>query len=135
VSLGPPHVTIPDVTGQPAGTAVDTLTGLGLTVTRANEFSVDVPQGKVVRTEPPIGTELAKGSPITVVVSKGPRTFPMPSVLKLTADAATAKLVALGLTVHQVQVPGSIGNTVVGQDPSPGSTVQQGADVTIYVGG
>jgi beta-lactam-binding protein with PASTA domain len=59
----------------------------------------------------------------------------MPSVLKLTADAATAKLVALGLTVHQVQVPGSIGNTVVGQDPSPGSTVQQGADVTIYVGG
>jgi beta-lactam-binding protein with PASTA domain len=135
VSEGPPPVTIPDVTAEPEATAHDQLTGLGLQVTTAQEFSVSVPEGSVIRTEPPVGTVLPTGSPVTLVVSKGPRTFAMPSVLGLTADAATTKLEALGLTVHQVQVPGSIGNTVVGQDPSAGQTVKQGSGVTIYVGG
>jgi eukaryotic-like serine/threonine-protein kinase len=135
ISRGPQPVTIPDVTGQPAGKAFGTLAGLGLEVTRAEEFSVSVPQGDVIRIDPPVGTELPKGSVVTLVVSKGPRTFAMPAVIGLSAQDATAKLEGLGLTVHQIQVPGSIGSTVVGQDPGAGQSVQQGQDVTIYVGG
>jgi serine/threonine-protein kinase len=135
VSLGPPPVTIPDVSGQAATEAEATLSDLGLKVKRKGEFSVQVPEGDVIRTEPPIGTELPKGSKVSVVVSKGPKTFAMPSVLGLTADQATTQLKNLGLVVHLVQVPGSIGNTVVGQDPPAGQVVREGADVTIYVGG
>jgi len=135
VSLGPQPVTIPDVTGQPATKASGTLTGLGLIVTESAEFSVDVPKDHVIRTEPPVGTQLPKGSAVTLVVSKGPRSFAMPNVLGLSAAEATAKLEGLGLKVHETQVPGSIGDTVVGQNPGVGQTVVQGQTVTIYLGG
>ena len=59
----------------------------------------------------------------------------MPSVRGETEQHATAQLEALGLKVETVRVPGSIGNKVVGQKPDPGTTVHQGEQVTIYVGG
>jgi serine/threonine-protein kinase len=135
VSRGPQPVIIPDLAGQPAGNAAGTLKGLGLKVTETDEYSVAVARGNVIRTEPPIGTELAKGSPVTLVVSKGPKTFAMPDVLGLSSAQARAKLEALGLHVDAVQLPGSIGDTVAGQDPTPGQTVTQGDTVKIYVGG
>jgi serine/threonine-protein kinase len=76
-----------------------------------------------------------KGSDVTLVVSKGPETFPMPDVIGMTAGAARDRLEGLGLKVREVQVPGSIGNEVVGQEPDSGTTVEQGEEVTIFVGG
>ena len=59
----------------------------------------------------------------------------MPNVLGLGAAEATSKLEGLGLKVQEIQVPGSIGDTVVGQKPAVGQTVVQGQTVTIYLGG
>jgi beta-lactam-binding protein with PASTA domain/predicted Ser/Thr protein kinase len=135
VSLGPELVKVPDVAGQPADTAAATLQSLGFDVTTNKDFSIDVPSGKAIGTDPPAGEHLPKGSAVTLIVSKGPETFPMPNVVGMDADQAKAKLKALGLKVHEVQVPGSIGNKVVGQQPNAGTTVHQGEEVTIYVGG
>ena len=135
VSKGPQLVEIPDVAGQKEADAKATLQALGFQTTTTEDFSTSVKKGEVIRTDPPIGSEVPKGGDITIVVSKGPKTFAMPNVVGMTADAATAQLEGLGLKVEEVRVPGSIGDTVVGQKPDKGTTVQQGQKVTIYVGG
>ncbi len=135
VSRGPELVGIPDVAGQDEETATATLQNLGFGVAATEEFSAQVNKGDVIRTNPPIGSDVPKGSEVTLVVSKGPETFPMPNVIGMTADGARDRLEGLGLKVREVQVPGSIGNEVVGQEPDAGTTVEQGEEVTIFVGG
>jgi beta-lactam-binding protein with PASTA domain/tRNA A-37 threonylcarbamoyl transferase component Bud32 len=134
VSRGPAPVEVPNVVGRPAPEAQATLEAFGFSVERAEEFSTDVPRGSVIRTAPPAGKRAPRGSEVTMVVSKGTRTFPMPDVVGMTREAATAKLVGLGLRVNVVLLPSSDPpNTVVFQDPAPGTTVRQGDEVTIYV--
>ena len=135
VSQGPQPVTIPDLHGQSATDAQATLEGLGFVVQQKQDFSVQVPQGDVIRTDPPAGQSIPKGSTVTMVVSKGPRTFPMPDVVGMTRDAAVAKLESMGLIVNVVVIPNTNGDTVVYQQPSAGTTVHQGDQVKIYVTG
>jgi beta-lactam-binding protein with PASTA domain/predicted Ser/Thr protein kinase len=133
VSRGPPPVKIPDVTGQAGADARRTLEALGFHVEVTEDFSTDVPRGQVISTDPPSGQKAPKGSTVTMFVSKGPKTFPMPNVVGMLKEAAVRKLQALGLSVKVVEIPGTHGNQVVYQDPDPGVTVEQGQQVTIYV--
>jgi eukaryotic-like serine/threonine-protein kinase len=135
VSKGPPLVKIPNVTGQPKDDARTAMEAAGFVVESTEEYSTDVPAGDVIRTDPPVNSQAPKGSTVTMVVSKGPKTFPMPAVLGLSEKAATAELENLGLQVRIIRLPGSDKHVVVGQDPNPGTTVRQGDIVTIYVGG
>jgi eukaryotic-like serine/threonine-protein kinase len=84
VSTGPaedPTVAVPNLAGQPAAAARNTLTGLGLTNLgfvdqQGNE--VDPGQGgTVVRTDPPAGTEVDPGDRILVTLQV-PTTSPAP---------------------------------------------------------
>lgn len=72
VSSGPAQVTIPDVQGQDAATASNTLGQLKLQVQTRQESSSSVPIGNVISTNPPAGTEVREGSTVTLVVSSGP---------------------------------------------------------------
>jgi beta-lactam-binding protein with PASTA domain len=56
----------------------------------------------------------------------------MPDVKGLSPTAATAKLQSLGLHVVKSVAPNSSAATVIGQNPSAGSTVQAGSQVTIF---
>jgi serine/threonine-protein kinase len=133
VSRGPTPVRIPELRGTPAADARNTLETLGFTVERKDEFSDEVALGEVIRTEPPAGQEAPKGSTVTMIVSKGPQTFPMPDVVGMTLEDAVAHLESLGLTVDAVPVPGNDPpNTVVFQSPLEGMTVRHGQLVTIY---
>ena len=133
VSRGPPPVKVPDLKGQTTADAKATLEALGFQVEITQDFSTDVPNGHVISTDPPAGNKPPKGSTVTLFVSKGPKTFPMPNVVGMQREAAVKKLEALGLTVKVVEIPGTSGNQVVYQDPDPGVTVEQGQQVTIYV--
>ena len=133
VSRGPPPVKVPDVIGQTTAEARGTLEALGFHVEVTQEFSTDVPRGHVISTDPSRGEKPPKGSTVTLFVSKGPKTFPMPKVVGMQREAAVTKLEALGLSVKVVEIPGTHGNQVVYQDPDPGVTVEQGQQVTIYV--
>jgi serine/threonine-protein kinase len=133
VSKGPPPVRIPDVTGQTRAEAQATLEALGFQLEVNEDFSTDVPKGRVISTDPPAGEKPPKGSTVTLVVSKGPKTFPMPNVVGMMREAAVKKLEGLGLRVKVVEIPGTKGNQVVFQDPDGGVTVEQGQQVTIYV--
>ena len=70
---------------------------------------------------------------MSIVVSKGPPEFAMPSVVGMTRDAAVDKLTSLGLRVDASIVPGHPGARVVFQEPAAGTTVRAGDLVHIYV--
>jgi eukaryotic-like serine/threonine-protein kinase len=138
ISEGPPPIKIPDLKDQPAANAQAALVSLGFTVTQKQDFSATIQPGNVIRTNPPAGTSAPKGSEVILVVSKGPRTFPMPNVVGLTKEEATAQLEALGLSVNTVFLPPSPGSPpdiVVYQGPAQGTSVHAGSQVTIYVSG
>jgi serine/threonine-protein kinase len=132
VSAGPEPVTVPYVVGRDEGTATDILQAAGFSVGVVHEFSTSVPRGDVIGQEPASGKE-PKGSEVTLTVSRGPRTFPMPDVRGASESTAQAELEGLGLVVDVSVVPGAKGSTVVGQDPGPGATVEAGQHVTIFV--
>jgi beta-lactam-binding protein with PASTA domain len=67
---------------------------------------------------------------VTVNVSTGPPTTPVPNVLQDTVSQATTALENDGLSVSGVS--GSPNNKVVGTQPSIGSTVQIGSSVQLF---
>ncbi len=132
VSKGPEPIAIPNVTSQSGGDAEAILVAAGFKVDIKHQYSTTVLSGRVIRQEPSSGTASA-GARVTLWVSLGPRTFPMPRVIGMATDAAQSQLEGLGLKVQVVVVPNSSGKTVVSQFPSAGKTVQQGQQVAIYV--
>jgi serine/threonine-protein kinase len=135
VSRGPRPITLEAYAGQPAATVEAALRNVGLVPTRTEVYSTTVGSGDVVRTDPIAGTVVHRGDGVTVVVSLGPRTFPMPNVVGQTKEQAVAFLTSLGLDPLARQLSGSTGDQVVGQIPNHDVTVQQGQQVTLYIGG
>jgi serine/threonine-protein kinase len=135
ISQGKPPVSVPELAGRTESDAGALLSAAGLGIRVVEEFSVEVPRGTVIRQRPGPGKIIEKDSIVTIVVSKGPQQFPMPDVVTKSSDAAKAELQGLDLRVKEIQLPGSTGNTVVGQLPNPGEIVESGQEVTIYIGG
>jgi serine/threonine-protein kinase len=133
VSQGPRPITLRDYEGQQAATVEAALRDLGLVPTEEKEYSTSVQRGDVIRTDPASGQVVHRGDRVTVVVSLGPKSFPMPSVVGLPLSQARAELQRAGLIVDAIQIPGSTGSTVVSQIPTAGTIVQQGATVRLYV--
>jgi beta-lactam-binding protein with PASTA domain len=135
VSQGKPPVSVPPLVGRTEADAGDLLRASGLGVSVVQEFSVEVPRGTVIRQKPAAGKIVTTDSIVTIIVSKGPQQFPMPNLIGKARDVARGELQGLGLVVREIQVPGSLGSTVVGQQPIAGGIVESGQEVTIYIGG
>ncbi len=133
VSKGPTPVSVEKVVGLQQDEAVAVLESQGFVVDVQEEFSDRDEKGTVISQTPERGTDLQPGKTVTIVVSKGPPEFPMPSVVGMERDAAVAKLRSLGLLVDVAIVPGHGGSHVVFQEPASGTTVHAGDLVHIYV--
>ena len=133
VSRGPEPVAVPRVIGLSEDEAAATLEGEGLQVRITEDFSATVPESNVVTQSPSPPATVAPESTVTIVVSLGPREFPMPDVRGQNRAQAEARLEGLGLDVRVVEVPNSDARQVVSQRPDPGVTVRQGQTVTVYV--
>jgi eukaryotic-like serine/threonine-protein kinase len=137
VSRGAKPVQVPDVTGQPFANAKSALQGQGFTVARVDVQSDQYPQGVVVASDPPAGSSVAKGSKVTLSVSKGPATTQVPDVTNQNQADATQILEGAGLTVAVVQdfvTDPSQDGIVISQDPPAGADAKSGEVVTIHVG-
>lgn len=131
VSDGPAPVPVPDVHGKSYDEAAAALSDLRLSAARRDEFSDTVEPGKVIGTDPPAGLLVAKGTAVTVRVSKGPELVPVPSVKGAAVEAATQQLAAAGLQVDvQNFAPG---RKVRAQDPDAGASVPKGTKVTLFL--
>jgi serine/threonine protein kinase/beta-lactam-binding protein with PASTA domain len=134
VSQGREPVDVPPVEGLPEGEAGSILTGADLRVSVDEDHSATVEEGNVISQSPQAGTVLRVGDTVTIVISLGPRRFPMPDVVGMTEAQATDRLEGLNLRVDAIDLP-SGGNSVVGQRPEPGTTIEEGDKVTIFIGG
>ncbi len=136
VSRGPKPVGVPDVTGQPYANAESFLRGQNFSVARV-DIQNDAAQGTVVSEDPPPGTQVPKGSKITLSVSTGPATSQVPDVTQQPEAAAEKILTQAGFnvaTVTETVTDQTQDGIVQSEDPSPGTIAKQGAVVTINVG-
>lgn len=83
-------VVIPSVVGLSVESATVELTNADLVVsnTTTEVFSVDVPVGHVVETNPESGTAVAHGETVTLLVSKGAEPLPVPTLAGETEEVA-----------------------------------------------
>jgi eukaryotic-like serine/threonine-protein kinase len=131
VSKGPKPLPVPRVVGKSLDDAKAALAAWVVTVDQ--RFSDTIPRDEVIAQRPSPRTDLQPGQSVTIVVSLGPETFPMPNVVGMSKTAATSRLDGLGLSVGVVPIPGGNANTVVSTLPTAQSTVRFGQTVTIYV--
>ena len=134
VSTGPTEVPVPNVVGQPADQAGQTLQKEGFVVTQTTANSSTVPQGSVISTSPPAGTKAAQGSAVQLLVSGGKQQVTVPSLVGSDPATAGQKLGSLQLVVNSGQeasptVPAGL---VTRTDPPAGSSVPVGSTVTVY---
>ncbi len=94
--------TTPDVSGQGREQAIQTLTANDLQFTTVEDFSETVASGSVISTDPAGGLRLPRGSTVTIVISKGPERYAMPTVVGLTKEEATAAIEGANLTLGKV---------------------------------
>lgn len=89
--------------------------------------------GKIVEQTPRAGTSAALGVAIDVVVRVAPT---VPDLLGLKEDTATARLAEQQLALNEISyqlAPDTPGQTVIRQDPQPGTTVSNGRTVNIVL--
>lgn len=135
MSIGPEVRSVPDVTRLRGERAVATLEAGGFVV-QVDTVRSDSPAGQIVAIDPLPGTETAMPGSVRLQVSQGPPTFPMPSLLGYGEFEARSLLVALGLSVSEVDRRYSILNVnrVFGQNPAPNAEVRSGTRVRLVVG-
>jgi serine/threonine-protein kinase len=133
VSLGS-SVEVPAVRGETVGAARELIEEEDLLVKTREQASKDVDPGRVIRSEPGAGTEVDCESAVTLVVSKGPNLITLPDVLGDDRSVAESQLEDLGLIVDvDLEDADEPQDTVIGQDPGPGSQLTRGDRITLIV--
>lgn len=92
----PSYHTVPGLAGFDKGVALNVVAG-NFTATIVEEASDEVAVGIVIRTDPPVGTNLKEGSPLNVFVSNGPAPRVLPELVGLSVGEANNTLAGLGL--------------------------------------
>ena len=134
-SSGPKDTAIPDVKGMNQQEARRTLEKAGFKVSPAAsvEDSQDVPKDHVTRTDPAAGQSVAKGTSILLYISSG--MTKVPDLSGKTKDDATKTLQSLhfNITIREQASNTVAKDMVISTDPAAGSSVQQGAMITVTV--
>jgi serine/threonine-protein kinase len=134
-SSGPGQVQVPDLSGATKEGASAGLKRAGLELGEvSHEPSTEVARGHVMSQSPEAGVPVDRGSAVDIVISSGPETVEVPFVEGETEQEATAEISNAGLQASVRREPSNEAEgTVIAQDPSGGTQVEQGSVVTITV--
>jgi len=135
-SAGPPKIPVPDVAGLDATLAQSMVAAAGLTVSQVESVQAAAPTGLAMMTRPPAGTALAPGAGLTLVVSRGAPTIPVPDLLGMASTDARTRLETEGLqlgTVTRRRTTEASPGTVIAQSPAAGTLAAPGTVVDIVV--
>jgi len=137
VSAGPDSLGLPDLAGQETDDARDRLRATGFTGSiSTDQFDSLEPEGTVVESDPPAGTQAAPDAAITLQVSTG--TIALPDVRGLTGAAARERLISAGIDngliteinrEDDLVTPGNVIDT----DPGPRSPVSAEDPIELQV--
>ena len=109
-----PPVTIPDVDGQDQVAAQQALQAAGFQVQVVPTPHDTVPSGKVISTNPAGGTKALKGTTVSMAVSTGPTSVPVPNTVGQQCQAGASQLASSGFNVT---INGNAAGTVTAQNP------------------
>ena len=136
LSRGPERYAVPDVRGDPLEAAKTAITEANLLVGVITEdWDPEVPAGSVASTEPPFGDELKPGTPVDIVVSKGPKPVRLANYAGSSASEVQAELEAAGLvvTVKEEFSTEFAEGLVISTLPGKGERVPVGSTVELLV--
>jgi hypothetical protein len=130
-----PSVAMPSLHGLGKGGVAGKLGRAHLTAAFSERYDEHAKPGTVVGQTPGPGTRIKEDSTVDVVLSKGPRPIPVPSVTGKSQDDATKSLhaIRLGALIRSVPSPGTQPGVVTRQSPNAGHDLHQHQTVTLYV--
>ncbi len=130
-------VVVPDLVGKEVVQSLEILSGLGLnTKVSGSEFSSQIARNHVIYQDPDPGTVIKKGRDVQIVFSKGIQSIITPSLTRMTLQDVDMLLSENGLSLksksymHCDDIPAQ---TVISQNPEPGSEIQQGAGIDVLI--
>jgi len=121
-SAGPPKIPVPDVTNLDGELAQSLIAAAGLVSSQVESVQAAAPTGLAILSRPPAGTPLPPGTSVTVVVSRGAPTIPVPDLLGMASADARTRLETEGLqlgTVTRRRTAEASPGTVVGSGRRP----------------
>lgn len=133
-----PVVRVPNVIGLAAEEADAQLRAAGLRAEKAGErYDDTIPAGAVCATDPGPGRSVRRGRLVQFYTSKGPQTATVPDLIGRTLDEARVALSRQRLELGEVWKRRSRykADTIVGQEPSPGTKVPPGTVVDLELSG
>ncbi|HOC72027.1 MAG TPA: PASTA domain-containing protein, partial [Candidatus Hydrogenedentes bacterium] len=139
LSKGPAPILVPNVVGLARASAEGAIVAARLAIgTVTEEYSTTFPAGRVISQSPLGGVESAVGSPVNLVVSKGPRStaVEIPDVTGLARPAAEAALTSAGFMVGAVteEYSGVVAAGAVARQNPPGRVLAEpGTAVSLSV--
>ncbi|MGH3114584.1 MAG: Stk1 family PASTA domain-containing Ser/Thr kinase, partial [Gaiellaceae bacterium] len=127
-------VGVPLVEGIPRDRAVERIEAAGLEADVEEQPSTEVERDIVIEQNPKEGTQVSKGSIVTITVSTGPAQVEVPRLVGLTYEEAVDALNDLGLEPQRREVFSQkpVGQ-VTGQNPKAGEIVDEGTRVEVRV--
>ncbi len=136
ISKGSDETLAPDLVGQPLTSAQRLMAEQGLIVGNTARVHAALPAGVVIAQDPPAGFPTRRGSAMDLLISLGEeeRFYVMPNLVGQGEDEAIAILKEMGLepTVAYEPFP-DLARRVVLQDPSFGTRIKEGEQVTLVV--
>jgi serine/threonine-protein kinase len=129
-------INVPDLTGSSQTEALNDLQNLGFKVGIENSAHPEVPEGFVIRTQPPANTSTNPDTLVTIIVSVGPEAYPIPYVVDLETERAVFVIEESGFTVGQ-KIEVNDDNVPIGyiisQNPIAGKKMGPGSSVDLVV--
>lgn len=130
-------ITMPDLVRKTQNEAYSALEPLGISsknVTIKYEFSKDVEQDKVIRTQPPAGDIINKKTPIVIYLSQGSEGKKLDNYVGKIASDVKTQLEKDGYVVTLEYVENDAkADTIIAQSPGNGSLVKPGDTITLTV--
>jgi serine/threonine-protein kinase len=135
-STGPEMVAVPDVVGKTQAEANTLLTQAGFVVNAVPVENDDVEEGRVVTQNPAANAQAGKGSQVTIEVSSGSTTKPVPNVANQDEATARGTLQQAGFNNVQTRQEASDSvpsGTVIRTEPAANSAAKPSDPITLVV--
>ena len=129
-------VAVPDVVGRWETDAFASIQESELIVRVVRQSSDEMPEGRVIATNPPAGVRVESRTEVEVLVSSGLERFDIPLVIGQTQGTAESLILAQGFLVGLVEFIENSGRqvgTVVDQNPLPGPLLPAGTPIDLKV--
>lgn len=130
-------ITMPDLVKKSQTEVYSELEPLGINsknITIKYEYSNDVEQDKVIRTQPPAGDIINKKTPIVIYLSQGPEGKKLDNYVGKIASDVKTQLETDGYVVTLEYVENDAkADTIIAQSPGNGSLVKPGDTITLTV--